>query len=236
MTEAKRKRGNGFKDMTGEVFGKLTVLDYASSDGVQRAASWLCRCECGEEIEVRGTVLRKGDRKSCGCLDPQSGKRRRRKLPPVPALRETFGVVERHGLLVLVRSWRGSEALVEFDKSQAAWVCSECGANARCTHIETATRHMPLEMVREVAAVVAPRKGSASLSAKAGGAAEGQAANDKASAVAMAKSAIERAERVARHDEQHQRVVGEVTTRQMTDEERARLAERRAAKARTFAH
>lgn len=234
------KRGNGFKDMTGEVFGKLTVLDYAGSDGVQRAAVWRCVCECGNEVEVRGTVLRKGHRKSCGCLDPQNGKRRqkpttRKRTSTEPMRRETFGVAERHGLIALLSSWRGTEVLVEFDKSQKAWVCSDCGVGARCGHIEAATRDLPLEAIGEVAAVVAPRQ-AGSLSAGAGGAAEGVKANDRALAAALAKSSMKRAERLAEHDKQHEAIVGEVTVRQMTDEERARLEERRAKKALAFAY
>jgi hypothetical protein len=51
----------------GTVFGRLTVIGsaYALSD---RHAYWLCRCECGRETTVRGSVLRSGNTKSCGCL------------------------------------------------------------------------------------------------------------------------------------------------------------------------
>lgn len=155
----------------------------------------------------------------------------------VPSARRTsfLGVAERHGLMVLVRSLFGDEALVEFDSGQAAWVCSECGPNARCGHIDVATRDLSLAMVREVAAVVAPRK-VRPLSTKSGGAAEGMAANDKARMVALAKSAIERAERVSQHDKRHEEIVGEVTVRTMTDEDRARLEERRAKKSRSLAY
>lgn len=236
MTESNKKRGNGFKDITGESFGSLTVLAYVGSDRVQRAAMWLCRCECGQEVQVRGTALRKGDRKSCGCLDRRrNGKPREAPAKPAPVVQRTYyWVAERQGLLVLVASLLGGEALVEFDASRAAWVCSEC-PKGKCDHIDAATKRLPLADVRRVAAVVAPRK-AGTLSSKAGGAAEGQAANDKARAVALAKSAIERAEQVELHDRKHEAIVGEVTVRQMSDEERARLAERRAMKARAFAH
>lgn len=236
MTKKTERRGNGLKDMTGQVIGKLTVLDYAGTDEVQRAAVWLCRCECGQEVQIRGTALRKGDRKSCGCADPQHGRRRRGAVAsPVARRNRSLGVVERHGLMALVRSLFGDEALVEFDKACKSWVCSECGPNAKCGHIDVATRDLSLEAVREVASVVAPRK-AGTLSSKAGGAAEGQTANDKARVVALAKTSIERAERVAQHDRKHEQIVGEVTVRQMTDEERARLAERRAKKSRAFAY
>lgn len=62
-----RRVGNGFKDMTGLVFGKLTVI--RRKDGVQaKVAFWVCRCECGREAIVQGGKLRRGHTRSCGCL------------------------------------------------------------------------------------------------------------------------------------------------------------------------
>lgn len=55
-----------FKDMTGKVFGKLTVVhrEANAKDGTVR---WFCQCECGETRIVHGTSLRAGRHKSCGC-------------------------------------------------------------------------------------------------------------------------------------------------------------------------
>lgn len=46
-----------FKDMTGQKIGKLTVIERAHNDTNHRA-QWLCKCECGEEIVVKGNALR----------------------------------------------------------------------------------------------------------------------------------------------------------------------------------
>ena len=56
-----------FIDLTGQKFGRLTVISKAenSADGHIR---WLCNCECGNSITTRGTCLRSGITKSCGCL------------------------------------------------------------------------------------------------------------------------------------------------------------------------
>lgn len=54
-------------DMSGETYGRLTVLSRVASDK-HRAAKWLCRCECGSTVEVVGQRLRGGRTKSCGCL------------------------------------------------------------------------------------------------------------------------------------------------------------------------
>jgi hypothetical protein len=64
-------------DMTGEVVGRLTVVEFAGI-GKQKRALWRCICECGKEKIVAGTLLRaalKGRAssvQSCGCLRIQS--------------------------------------------------------------------------------------------------------------------------------------------------------------------
>lgn len=54
------------EDMTGQVFGRLTVLGRQASKN--NTARWLCRCECGAEKVVIGANLRNGNSQSCGCL------------------------------------------------------------------------------------------------------------------------------------------------------------------------
>lgn len=53
-------------DIIGKTFNMLTVLayDHTNQDG-QRY--YLCKCQCGKETIVRGTSLRSGNTKSCGC-------------------------------------------------------------------------------------------------------------------------------------------------------------------------
>ena len=60
--------GNNIKytDITGLQFGRLTVICKAKKDS--RAAFWLCECQCGKRITVKGSSLRSGHTKSCGCL------------------------------------------------------------------------------------------------------------------------------------------------------------------------
>lgn len=53
-------------DLTGQTFGRLTVLRYSHSEGGYRL--WVCKCLCGNEIIVFGRRLSRGDKKSCGCL------------------------------------------------------------------------------------------------------------------------------------------------------------------------
>lgn len=58
---------SGHNDLVGKKYGRLTVIrrEENSSDG---HAKWLCKCDCGNFIITRGTSLRCGIVKSCGCL------------------------------------------------------------------------------------------------------------------------------------------------------------------------
>lgn len=55
-------------DMTGQVFGRLTVLRRADKNDNQGRPKWLCRCICGKTTEVAGWNLRNNITQSCGCL------------------------------------------------------------------------------------------------------------------------------------------------------------------------
>lgn len=52
-------------DLTGQKFGRLTVLERAKDE--RPRSWWLCRCECGNEIITSSAHLKQGT-KSCGCL------------------------------------------------------------------------------------------------------------------------------------------------------------------------
>lgn len=58
-------------DLTGQQFGRLTVISRAEKpkNATSTSAFWLCRCECGNEKIISGNVLRQGKAKSCGCLN-----------------------------------------------------------------------------------------------------------------------------------------------------------------------
>lgn len=56
-----------FIDLTGQRFGRLTVLE-RMENGENRSARWLCRCDCGNQKIVVGSALRAGKTVSCGCF------------------------------------------------------------------------------------------------------------------------------------------------------------------------
>jgi hypothetical protein len=68
-------RKGTFKDLTGTVFGRLTVLKLERTEDRQWARQkatvrfYLCRCNCGKEKVIAGPSLTKDQRiRSCGCL------------------------------------------------------------------------------------------------------------------------------------------------------------------------
>ena len=54
------------KDLVGQKFGKLTVLERVSPIG-ENHMKWKCKCDCGNITVVAGTALKQGITKSCGC-------------------------------------------------------------------------------------------------------------------------------------------------------------------------
>lgn len=54
-------------DLVGQKFSRLSVLHRCESNADGRAW-WCCVCDCGTMVDVKGTRLRKGLTKSCGCL------------------------------------------------------------------------------------------------------------------------------------------------------------------------
>jgi hypothetical protein len=59
--------GNRLIDLTGQRFGRLTIIKQVPYKN-NHAARWLCVCDCGNEIEVFSSNLRNGNVKSCKCL------------------------------------------------------------------------------------------------------------------------------------------------------------------------
>lgn len=58
------------KDLTGQRFGRLTVL-YLLPERKNKKAVWKCRCDCGNETSVVGYRLTTGVTQSCGCYQTE---------------------------------------------------------------------------------------------------------------------------------------------------------------------
>lgn len=110
-------------DETGNVYGRLTVVRRGENQGLH--ASWRCECECGNETLVRGSDLRKGSSRSCGCLRQEVAREQGRER----VIDETGN---RYGRLTVLR--RGPDQ----DKA-ATWTC-RCDCGNECTTTGTRLR------------------------------------------------------------------------------------------------
>lgn len=73
----------GFIDITGQKFGRLTVVSRSGKDNF-RQYMWSCKCDCGNTVDVRGYSLRSGNTQSCGCLQKETNVK----------LRQTHGMTD----------------------------------------------------------------------------------------------------------------------------------------------
>ena len=64
--DSNHKAAPNRKDLTGEVFGRLTVVKYDRTENWRPV--WECICQCGKTVFVVSGSLSSGDSKSCGCL------------------------------------------------------------------------------------------------------------------------------------------------------------------------
>lgn len=63
-------------DLVGLKFGRLTVLSREGSSATKQSL-WRCRCECGTEVVVFGSNLKRGNTLSCGCWNAEATSKRR---------------------------------------------------------------------------------------------------------------------------------------------------------------
>lgn len=108
----------GFIDLTGKKFTRLIAIKKVNpeiSPKGYKSVKWLCRCDCGNYIEVRGDSLRNGNTKSCGCL-----------------LKESTSLTGKNGAFNLIGKKFGRLVVIKDsnidDGKGKLWVCKcECG-------------------------------------------------------------------------------------------------------------
>ncbi len=57
-----------FIDLTGQRYGRLTVVEREGTDKNRKNVLWMCRCDCGGTTVTTTAHLRSGHAKSCGCF------------------------------------------------------------------------------------------------------------------------------------------------------------------------
>jgi hypothetical protein len=62
-----------FKDLSGQRFGRLTVIERTEDViyGFKKNVCYLCKCDCGNTTKVLAKQLRNGGTKSCGCYQKE---------------------------------------------------------------------------------------------------------------------------------------------------------------------
>jgi hypothetical protein len=75
LTYQTPQRPNRVRDIEGRISGRLTAVRYLGQSG--RRSFWLCRCECGGEIELWSDAIRRGRTRSCGCLQTEARRKAR---------------------------------------------------------------------------------------------------------------------------------------------------------------
>ena len=105
------------KDETGNRYGRLVVLELSERTDGKHHAYWKCQCDCGGIAVVKGSSLRSGGTKSCGCLQVENG--RKNVVAGYHAQRDLTGA--KFGKLLVLRYGGCS-------KHGAKWVCRcDCG-------------------------------------------------------------------------------------------------------------
>lgn len=111
-------------DFTGQKIGRLTVVEksdewYTYPNG-DRDFKWICKCDCGNTVVVRGNNLRRRDfNQSCGCWRYEESVR------DEDMLGRRFGSCE-----VISRAKRIHVGGLNGNSSVDAWLCKcDCGRN-----------------------------------------------------------------------------------------------------------
>jgi len=105
-------------DLIGQKFGRLTVIerapDHITPSG-HKEVMWVCKCECGGIKIARGTKLRSGDVRSCGCLQKEIQEERALNL-----------IGQKFGRLTVIK--RVENNINKKGEQRSAWLCAcECG-------------------------------------------------------------------------------------------------------------
>ena len=65
------------QDLTGRLFGRLTVIKDSGLRNSQRRVLWACTCSCGNTKNVSSSSLVGGTTSSCGCLQTEQASMRK---------------------------------------------------------------------------------------------------------------------------------------------------------------
>ena len=117
INEQKTFKSSGGQDLTGQRFGRWTVLNLCEKTGRERY--WRCQCDCGTIKDVMGRNLKNGKSTSCGCYKKERNTQLISSLNQQRALDLTG---QKYGLLTPI------EPTNERSGGSVVWKCQcDCG-------------------------------------------------------------------------------------------------------------
>jgi hypothetical protein len=150
--QAENRADSAAKDISGQKFSRLSVVRPTGRTAAGRGRLWVCRCECGAEVEVAVGSLTTGNTQSCGCLN-------RARVSAASRLCLTGRVF---GKLI------AEEEIGQDSAKNYLWRCAcSCGAEktVRASHL-TAGRVISCGCARQDSTVYMPAHARATMSAK----------------------------------------------------------------------
>lgn len=116
-----------FQDITGQKFGRLTVLEKTDKRASNRSIIWKCKCDCGNICEISRDSLVKGTQ-SCGCLQKE-------KASKLGKMRGYDLTNKRFGKLVPIK--------ILPNKTERTWLCKcDCGNECEITSKNLLRHHV----------------------------------------------------------------------------------------------
>jgi len=98
--------GRPVVDLTGQKFGRITVICRAPRKNNTDPAKWVCECNCGNIKNVRGPNLVNNLTKSCGCIVKENAIKnwkiqaeKHKKLPGYSSSKRTYGIKKRTSII-----------------------------------------------------------------------------------------------------------------------------------------
>lgn len=98
MNKIKTVKGSYIEDITGQTFGRLTVLELTDKQNNDNRWLWKCQCSCEKHSIVYTSMhkLKSGNTKSCGCLQREWAVKKNK-----------MGIIDltgqRYGMLTVIR-------------------------------------------------------------------------------------------------------------------------------------
>jgi len=120
-------------NLTGNRYGRLTVLRRTDSMCPQCKPVWRCICECGTVTEVRSDLLRRGKTRSCGCLFRESARKNAAKATKARTVYDDLAIGQAYSVTRKNARRRGIRFRLSYEeyKRIIQRACHYCNAPAR---------------------------------------------------------------------------------------------------------